>query len=96
MSDITKRIEDFRAGRLPFAQLVEELGTRTYRTPSRFNHPLHGTLEADGLGIGGEGYPEDGTWDEVVSLYNRGVLSREEYYAISDAAWDYHTKNKKG
>ncbi len=96
MSEITDEIRAYRDGKIPFTQLVEELSTRTYKTPSRFNDELHGTLEADALGIGGEGYPEDGTWDEVVSAENTGLLSREEYYAISDAAWDYHTKNKKG
>ncbi len=97
MSEITHEIRAYRDGKIPFAQLVEELGTRTYKTPSRYNDPLHGTLEADGLGIGGEGYPEEGTWDEVVSAQNTGLLSRDEFYAISEAAWEYHTeKNKKG
>ncbi len=97
MSDITDKIRAYRAGELPFAELVTELGTRTYKTPSRYNDELHGTLEADGLGIGGEGYPEEGTWDEVVSAQDRGLLSRGDYYTIAEAAWNYHTnKNENG
>ncbi len=97
MSEITDKIRAYRAGDLPFAELVTELSTRTYKTPSRYNDELHGTLEADALGIGGEGYPEEGTWDEVVSAHNLGLLSQEEYYAISEAAWNYHSrKNEKG
>ncbi len=96
MSEITDRIRAYRRGEVLFTDLIEELSTRTYKTPSRYESELHGTLEADALGIGGEGYPEEGTWDEVASAQNRGLLTFDEFIAISEAAWNYHSKKNKG
>ncbi len=90
------RLEPTEPGSFRSLSFVEELSTRTYKTPSRYESELHGTLEADALGIGGEGYPEEGTWDEVASAQNTGLLTFDEFIAISEAAWNYHSKKNKG
>ncbi len=90
MSLITDRIHAYRAGELPFVELVEELSTRSYPAPSRYSDPEHGTLEAD-ANRDGTDYPEDGTWDEVSAAWARQLLTPEEFAAISDAAWRHHT-----
>ncbi len=93
MSAITERIQAYRRGDITFERLVEELSTRNYPAPARFDDPLHGRLEAD-ANRDGIDYPEDGTFDEVSVAWARQELTNEEFAAISDAAYTHHTKRR--
>jgi hypothetical protein len=94
MSEITDMIESYRRGEIAFDRLRDELANREYATPSRFDpddpdSTINNPYDSDPV------YGEEGTWDEVEKAYWGGLLTDEEYDAISDAA-DAANETKHG
>jgi hypothetical protein len=78
MSDITDIIVAYRQGETTWDELVENLTTRKYATPSRYENRPKTMAETEGYWEG-VSYREDGTWDEVRRARNRGLLTSPEY-----------------
>jgi len=84
MSDITEQLQRFRAGELTREQLVADLGSRTYPTPSyRKDWPtdpyeqLVRSEAADRF--------EEGTFGEVTEARHCGLLPKDVYMDILQA-----------
>lgn len=80
MSSIREDIIAYSEGDMDFQSLTQRISGANFKKPSRF--------EVGSFGYAREGYSysEEGTWDEVNKAHNQGLLSREEYLTILNAA----------
>ena len=76
-------MEDIRAyanGDMDFQSLTQRIAGNNFSKPSRFNVGAYGHARE------GFSYGEEGTWDEVNTAMHQGLLSREEYLTLLNAA----------
>lgn len=82
-TDITRLIESYRAGQITFGVLKERLAHYSYveTERSRVSRQHKGNM------VEYDNAPQHtpGSWDEVRDAYDTGLLTKDEYYAISGA-----------
>ena len=86
MGLLSERLDDYKAGRITFEELKAFVAGFKFETPRRFwpDRPTcMGELEAF-IDEHMDADPTD-TWDEVSTAQARGLLTWDEYYALSEA-----------
>lgn len=81
MSDITDQIKRYRAGQISRQQLVEDLGSRTYATPS-YEKDMPADHYEQLVRIESADIFEEGTFGEVSEAHDSGLLPVDVYKDI--------------
>jgi len=81
MSDITEQIRRYRSGEVSREDLVRDLGSRKYLTPSHLKD-IPSDEHEQLVQIEAANRFEDGTFGEVDRAYHRGLLPEDVYMDI--------------
>ncbi|MES1975739.1 MAG: hypothetical protein V4472_25050 [Pseudomonadota bacterium] len=91
--EVTGRIVAYRSGKITLGQLASEFAARTFVTPARLANKRAGESTREMYArVEDATYDTPGSWDEVDEARSTGLLSHDDYLALTRAVHAGHAR----